>query len=53
MHQLTQVTTMIRQLESARRAAELFRSHPDFDFVAQNLGWVVELFKPPSDTAGH
>lgn len=52
-HRLTQVTTMIRQLESARRAAEIFRSHPDFDFAAQNLGWVVKLFKPPVDATGH
>lgn len=52
MRQLTRVTTMVRQLETTRRAAAIFRSHPDFDLAAQNLGWVVELFSPPSDASG-
>ena len=43
---LGRVTTAVRKLEETRRAAELFRSHPDFDFATENLGWVVELLSP-------
>lgn len=46
--ELSQVTAVVRQLAATRRAAEIFRSHPDFDFATQNLGWVVELFSPLS-----
>lgn len=42
--ELSQVTAVVRKLDATRRAAEIFRSHPDFDFATQNLGWVVELF---------
>ena len=48
--ELDEVTEMIRRLESTRRAAEVFRSHPDFEFARQDLGWVVTLFSTPEAT---
>lgn len=42
--ELDETGRWVRQLDAARRAAEIFRSHPDFEFAAENLGWVVELF---------
>ncbi len=46
--ELEQVTLFVRRLESARRAAEIYRSHPEFNFSTENLNWVVELFSPSS-----
>lgn len=43
---LGRVARVVRKLDETRRAAELFRSHPDFDFATENLGWVVELLSP-------
>jgi RNA polymerase sigma factor (sigma-70 family) len=53
------VVRAVRQLEAARRAAELYRSHPDFDFSAEKFAWVKELLAPfeatgdPSGPAAH
>jgi DNA-directed RNA polymerase specialized sigma24 family protein len=49
---LAHAVGVVRQLEAARRAAEIYRSHPDFDFSTENLGWVVELLSPIGPLAG-
>ena len=41
---LDHVVEMVGKLDAARRAAEIYRSHPDFDFETENLAWVVDLF---------
>jgi RNA polymerase sigma factor (sigma-70 family) len=49
--ELQRVVDTVRHLEAARRAAELYRSHPDFDSSSADATWVSGLLGPFQEEA--